>query len=177
MSGETPTATTNLALVVAAHPCPESYGAAVRDRVRAGLDGARRPHELVDLHERCYDPHLPFPVDDAALLARTTSLVLVHPTWWTSQPAILLAWLGQALEVGLPEVRSIVTVTTHGGSRLANRAAGESGRRVVDRFVRERCPGNPVHRRLALYGLDRSTERHRRAFLERVEREIGQLVS
>ncbi|HSL73462.1 MAG TPA: NAD(P)H-dependent oxidoreductase [Ilumatobacteraceae bacterium] len=163
-------------LVVAAHPCPESFGAAVRDRVLAGLARAGCPHELIDLHERHYDPFLPFPARDAELLADATSLVMVHPTWWTSQPAILLAWLGQAVEVGLPEVRSLVTVTTLGGSRLANFVGGESGARVVDRVIRSRCPRRPVHHRLALYGLDRSTARHREAFLDGVEQQIAGLV-
>jgi putative NADPH-quinone reductase len=101
---------------------------------------------------------------------------LVHPTWWTSQPAILLGWIGQATETGLPSVRSIVTVTTHGGSRLANRIAGASGVRVISHAVRSRCVMRPPHRRLALYGLDRSTPQQRRAFLDRVERRIGTLV-
>jgi putative NADPH-quinone reductase len=56
-------------LVVAAHPCPESYVAAVCDRVVAGL--------------------------------------------------------AQAVETGLPSVTTLVTVTTLGGSRLANRLGGE----------------------------------------------------
>ena len=171
------TSTAATTLVVAAHPCPESFGAAARDRVVAGLTRAGCPHELIDLHERDYDPFLPFPVRDRELVGGATSLVMVHPTWWTSQPAILLAWLGQAVEVGLPEVRSLVTVTTLGGSRLANFVGGESGARVVDRVIRARCPHRPVHHRLALYGLDRSTAPDREAFLDRVEQRIAHLVA
>jgi putative NADPH-quinone reductase len=163
-------------VVTYAHPCPESYAAAVRDRVLAGLGAAGHDVHLIDLHAAGYDPYRPLPSADQAAVAAAESLVLVHPTWWTSHPAILLAWIGQVAETELVTVRTLVTVTTLGGSRFANRLAGESGARVIDRAVRPRCAGRPPHRRLALYGLDRSTPAQRAVFLERVERRIGALV-
>lgn len=163
-------------VVVAAHPCEESYATAVLGRVMAGLSATGRDTSLIDLYAADYDPLLPLPVADANALHAATSMVLVHPTWWTSQPAILLAWLDQASATGLPGVRSLVSVTTLGGSRLANYIGGESGRRVVQRAVRARCLDRPAHRRLALYGLDRSSDLDRRAFLDRVEQRIAGLV-
>jgi putative NADPH-quinone reductase len=163
-------------VVAYAHPCDESYCAAVRDRVMNGLANDGHDVRLVDLYASGYDPSLPFPPADRAAVEAADSLVLIHPTWWTSQPAILLAWIGQATETRLPSARSIVTVTTHGGSWIANRLAGASGARVIDRAVRPRCARRPPHRRLALYGLDRATPDQRRAFLDRVERRIGTLV-
>ena len=163
-------------VVAYAHPCGDSYAAAVRDRAMVGLANAGCDVQLIDLYAAAYDPFLPFPGADRAALDAAESLVLVHPTWWTSQPAILLAWIGQAAADGLPSVRSIVTVTTHGGTRLANRIAGESGARMVSRAIAPRCVQRPPHRRLALYGLDRSTPAQRGAFLDRVERRIGTLV-
>ncbi len=142
----------------------------------SGLVGNGHHPVLIDLYGNAYDPFLPFPADDADALRTATSLVLVHPTWWTSQPAILLAWLDQASATGLPRVRVLVSVTTLGGSRLANLVGGESGRRVVQRAVRSRCVQRPPHRRLAFYGLDRSTLDARTAFLDRVEHRIGTLV-
>jgi NAD(P)H dehydrogenase (quinone) len=163
-------------VVTYAHPCPESYAAAVRDRVVAGLEAAGHDVHLIDLYAASYDPYLAFPTSDRTAVDTADSLVLVHPTWWTSHPAILLAWIGQAAETGLPSVRSLVTVTTLGGSRMANRLAGESGARVISRALRPLCAGRPPHRRLAFYGLDRSTPAERAAFLDRVERRIGTLV-
>jgi NAD(P)H dehydrogenase (quinone) len=164
-------------VVVYAHPCPDSYVSAVCDRVLAGLDAAGLRSHLVDLYASGYDPALPFQVADRAALDSARSMVLVHPTWWTSHPAILLAWLGQAAESGLPGVRTLVSVTTLGGSRVANRLAGESGARLIDGAVRRCCEQRPVHRRLALYGLDRASAARREVFLERVESRIGTLVS
>jgi hypothetical protein len=42
--------------------------------------------------------------------------------------------------------------------------------------VRPRCAQRPPHRRLAFYGLDRSTPAQRAGFLDRVERRIVTLV-
>ncbi|HYN31736.1 MAG TPA: NAD(P)H-dependent oxidoreductase [Ilumatobacteraceae bacterium] len=163
-------------VVAYAHPCAESYVASVRDRVMSGLSAAGCEPLLIDLYESSYDPYLPLPVADAQSLDGAESLVLVHPTWWTSHPAILLAWITQATDTGLPGVRSLVSVTTLGGSKLANRLAGEAGARVIDRAVRRQLVEHPPHRRMALYGLDQSTPERRQAFLDRVETRIGGLV-
>lgn len=163
-------------VVVAAHPCAESYVTAIRDRVMTGLAANGHDSVLLDLYATAYDPYLALPARDADALETATSLVLVHPTWWTSQPAILLAWLDQASASGLPGVQTLVSVTTLGGSRFANFLGGESGLRVVERAVRPRCVQRPPHRRLAFYGLDRSTLVARTAFLDRVEHRIGTLV-
>lgn len=163
-------------VIAYAHPCADSYVAAVRDRVMSGLSAAGCEPLLIDLYEASYDPYLPLPVADARALDGAESLVLVHPTWWTSHPAILLAWIAQATDTRLPDVRTLVSVTTLGGSKLANRLAGESGARVIDRAVRTALPQRPPHRRLALYGLDKSTPQRRQEFLDRVESRIGELV-
>lgn len=163
-------------VVAYAHPCAESYVASVRDRVLSGLTAAGCESHLIDLYESSYDPYLPFPAVDAQAVDGAESLVLVHPTWWTSHPAILLAWIAQATNTRLPAVRSLVSVTTLGGSKLANRLAGESGARVIDRAVRRQLVQHPPHRRLALYGLDKSTPQRRQAFLDCVESRIGELV-
>lgn len=163
-------------VVVHAHPCPESLVAAALGRTLAGLRCAGHEPHLIDLYASAYDPALPIPPADAAAVTAATSLVFVHPTWWTAHPAILLAWIDQAVDVGPANVRRLVTVTTLGGSRIGNLLAGESGRRVIDRAVRPRCALRPPHRRLALYGVDTSTAKQRAGFLDRVEARIGALV-
>jgi NAD(P)H dehydrogenase (quinone) len=164
-------------VVVYAHPCPESYVAGLFEAAVRGLTGAGHEVRTIDLHEYRYLPNGSFPVDHAAALEWATALVLVYPTWWSGQPAILTGWLAAAAPTGLGNVRRIVTVTTHGGGRCSNRLAGESGLGVVERALRTLARHHPRCRRLALYGNDRGTDRHRHAFLERVERRIGRLVA
>jgi NAD(P)H dehydrogenase (quinone) len=164
-------------LVVYVHPCEESLGAAVRGQVLHGLQRAGHLVREVDLYASEYRPNDPVPLDHLALVDWAESLVLVHPTWWSGHPALLLGWLVGVAERGLPNVRRLVSVTTHGGRRLANVIAGESGRHVVGRALRRRCAPGATFRWCALYGLDRDRESDRTKFLARVEREIGRLVS
>jgi putative NADPH-quinone reductase len=163
-------------LVVFAHPSPESFAAAVLESVVVGLRSSGHEIRRLDLYADGYTPGSGLPTDHRAALVDAGALVLVHPTWWTAQPAILLDWLDYAASTGLPSARALVSVTTYGGSRLANWIAGESGSRTVSGEFRERCANKPRHRRLALYGLDTAGPESRRAFLDRVENRIGRLV-
>ncbi len=164
-------------VVVYAHPCPESYVAQLFEAATRGLIAAGHEVRTIDLHEYRYLPNGTFPPDHTAALERATALVLVYPTWWSGQPAILTGWLVAAAPTGLGNVRRIVTLTTHGGGRWANRLAGESGLGVVERALRSMARHRPSCRRLALYGNDRGSDEVRRAFLARVERRIGRLVT
>ena len=100
--------------------------------------------------------------------------MLVYPTWWSGQPAMLKGWIDRvlglrcrvdpagwrhALRPRLRNVRRIVVVTTHGSSKLVNAIQGEGGKRTVTRALRLLC-----HRRcrttwIALYGVDRVSAR------------------
>ena len=191
--------------MVYAHPVPDSFGAAVRDRVLAGLAAGGHDATLVDLYAEGFDPRLtawerrhhhappvakPAIAEHARLLAGCDALVLVHPTWWGGQPAILKGWFDRVWVEGvaytLPEgadrirpqltnVRRLVVVTTHGSSKLTNVVQGEPGKRIVMRGLRLLC--HPLCRSswVALYGMDGATPERRAAFLDRVERRLRRL--
>lgn len=193
------------ALVVHCHPSPGSYVAAVRDRVVAALDAAGSEVRVTDLYADGFDPcftagehraHL-VPGADPTLdpwvddLVWCDTLVLVYPTWWGGQPAMLKGWVDRVWACGvawtLPEgadrlrpalrnVRRLVAVTTHGSPKYVNVLEGEGGKRTVTRSLRAMC--HPLARTtwLALYGVDTSTEHERAAFLDRVERRIRRLA-
>ncbi|MCU0261543.1 MAG: NAD(P)H-dependent oxidoreductase [Ilumatobacteraceae bacterium] len=192
------------ALVVHCHPDPGSLVAAARDRVLAGLDRAGAQVRLTDLYaegfDPCFDEHdrrthlqpgvvasLQRHADD---LRWCDTLVLVYPTWWSGQPAMLKGWIDRVwacgiawdlppgtdrLRPGLRNVRRIVAVTTHGSPKWVNALEGEAGKRTVTRALRVLC--HPLCRTtwVALYGVDRSTPDQRQAWLERVEQRLARL--
>ena len=193
------------ALVVYCHPCDDSLVAAARDRAIAGLQAGGAETRLTDLYETGFDPafsaeehadHLR-PGADASLAGHVAdlqwcdSLVLVYPTWWSGQPAMLKGWIDRVwvngvawelpdganrLQPRLRDVRRLVVVTTHGSSKLVNALEGEAGKRTITRSLRAMC--HPMARTswIALYGVDTSSPAQRRAFLDRVERRLTRLA-
>jgi putative NADPH-quinone reductase len=187
------------ALVVYAHPDPESFAGAVLARAVRGLERAGHEVRVTDLYADGFDgamtaderlthkepgvgPDLQRHADD---LRWAELLVLVYPTWWSGFPAILKGWVDRVWVAGvaweLPDganrirprlgnIRRIIAITGHGSSKLVNMAEGESGKRTVTRSMRSMCSWRTRTTWCALYGLDTSTAEQRDAFLERVER-------
>ena len=191
-------------LVVHCHPDPLSFVAALRERVVETLRAKGHAVRERDLYAEGFDPefsaaeharHLQ-PGVDPDLIGHTDdlqwceTLVLVYPTWWSAQPAMLKGWFDRVWVRGvaweLPEdsarirpllrnVRRIVAVTTHGSSKFVNAVEGEAGKRTMTRALRLMCHRRCHTRWLAMYDVDRSTLADRRQFLRRVERRIARL--
>lgn len=193
------------AFVVYCHPQEGSFVAAARDRVVTGLVAAGAAVRLTDLYADGFDPGFSATERVNHLVAGTDpsigsygddlrwcdTLVLVYPTWWSGQPAMLKGWIDRVwvngvawtlpdganrLRPGLRNVRRLVAVTTHGSSKLINMVEGESGKRTLSRSLRPMC--HPLARTtwLAVYGIDNASERQRAAFLDRVERRMVRLA-
>lgn len=193
------------ALVVYCHPVADSFVAAALDRAVTGLQSGGAEVRVTDLYADGFEPsltehehatHLDTDVDPS--LARYVddlqwcdTLVLVYPTWWGGQPAMLKGWIDRVWVNGvawtLPEgtnrlrprlrnVRRLVAVTTHGSPKYVNVAEGEGGKRTMTRSLRLMC--HPLTRTtwLALYGLDTASAERRSAFLDRVERRTRRLA-
>lgn len=193
------------ALVVYCHPNPASLVAAARDRALAGLRAGGHQVRLTDLYASGFDPVMtaderlthkePGRLTDelrghAEDLAWAEALVLVYPTWWSGQPAMLKGWIDRLFVAGvaweprpgsdrararLRNIRRIVVVTTHGSSKLTNALEGEAGKRTVTRAIRAMCSRRARTTWCALYGIDASDERDRTAFLDHVERTLAHL--
>ncbi len=192
------------ALVVYCHPNAESFVAAARDRVLAGLSAGGAEVRLTDLYADGFDPgftageranHREAGIDAALSgyaddVAWCDTLVLVYPTWWSGQPAMLKGWIDRVwvngvawtlpvganrIRPGLRNIRQIVAVTTHGSPKWINMVEGESGKRTVTRSLRAMC--HPLARTtwLAMYRIDTADESARMAFLARVERRLTRL--
>ncbi len=192
------------ALVVHCHPDDDSFVRAVRDRVVGALQTHGAELRVEDLYAEGFDPTfsdaehhrhlepgaapgLERYVDD---LSWCDTLVLVYPTWWSGQPAMLKGWIDRVwvngvawtlptgadrIEPRLTNVRRLVAVTTHGSSKWINAIEGESGKRTLTRSLRSMC--HPLARTawVAMYGVDSSTPEARARFLDRVERRIGRI--
>ncbi len=101
-----------LVLVVLAHPNKSSLNHAIADRAITSL--RRNGHEVIfhDLYDEKFDPVLPVSevmregsVDPkveqyAKELTAADGIVVVHPNWWGSMPAILKGWVDRVFRPG-----------------------------------------------------------------------------
>lgn len=197
------------AYVVFCHPIRASFTGAALERVLVGLDNGGHEVRVSDLYAEGFEPEL----RGDALAAQGVdhrghpdrrpgiqpyvdhllwcdALVLVHPTWWSGQPAMLKGWFDRVLVKGvaydlaegtqrvrprLTNVRRIVVVTSHGSPKHTNMVQGESGKRIVGRAVRAVCGWRCRTDWVALYNIDRVDDAARGRFLDRVEERLRSL--
>ncbi|MEM1382978.1 MAG: NAD(P)H-dependent oxidoreductase [Pseudomonadota bacterium] len=131
-------------LVVYCHPDPDSFSAALCNKVVAAAEAAGHQVDLLDLYAEGFEPVMhraerqayhdagenERPVaEHIARLRATDGLIFVYPTWWYGQPAMLKGWLDrvwvphvaftmptetQPIGRGLTNIRLIGVVTTLG---------------------------------------------------------------
>jgi putative NADPH-quinone reductase len=177
----------------------------LRDQVVAAIAGTGHAVDLLDLYAEDFDPVLsadehrlhrvgpeekPAVADQVRRLRLAEALVLVYPTWWGGQPAIVKGWFDRVWIEGvayslppgagrvkplLTQVRQLWVVTTHGSSKWINAVQGEPGKRVVLRGMRAMCGLTTRTTWIACYGMDRANEQHRRRFIERVRAAVSRL--
>lgn len=105
------------ALIVIAHPDPQSLTHAVAGQVARGIEASRSGHtfEIADLSAEGFDPRFNTrdvaqfrgqaepPADvlaEHARLDRTDALVLVYPVYWWSFPGLLKGWIDRVFVNG-----------------------------------------------------------------------------
>jgi putative NADPH-quinone reductase len=105
------------ALVVHAHPDPDSFSHTVRQSVITGLETAGHTVDVINLYAIDYpaamsrDEHIaystatpildPVVADHAELVGSCNILIFVYPTWWSSLPAILKGWIERTMVQGV----------------------------------------------------------------------------
>jgi putative NADPH-quinone reductase len=173
-------------LVVRCHPLTECYIEAVYQRVLSGLAGA--DVETIDLYTEGFRPELSTDDEDGDvqrhrdLLRWCDTLLLVYPTWWAAQPAMLKGWIdrvwGTAFKGGdrFTNIGRIVAITSHGSSKLINMLEGEGGKRTITRNLAPACSRRTRTKWVALYGIDRLSAARRSRFLDRAEKVARSLV-
>lgn len=187
------------ALVLFAHPCPESFSAALHGQVidtlsargwdvdDCDLNAEGFAPVLTEAERRAYhdEPDNVGPVSDYVERVRAAdALVMVFPVWNFGYPAILKGFLDRVFLPGvsfklkagkvvpnLKNIRKLAAVTTYGGTRMRAVLAGDPPRMCVTRAVWHVC--RPYKSRyLALYDMNRATEAKRAKFLSRVGAEM-----
>ncbi len=187
------------ALVLFAHPVPESFSASLHTRVVETLTARGWDVDDCDLNAEGFSPVLTTeerrayhevgpnlaPVQGYVdRLRAAQALVLVFPVWNFGFPAILKGFFDRVflpgvsfrLENGfvkpnLTHIRRLAAVTTYGGTRTRAFLAGDPPRKVVTRAVWHVCRPERM-KYLALYDMNRATDADRAGFLARVGREM-----
>jgi putative NADPH-quinone reductase len=186
------------ALVLFAHPCAESFSAALHETVVETLGARGWDVDDCDLNAEGFDPVLSEaerrgyhdPGNTAPVqgyvdrLRAAQALVMVFPVWNFGYPAILKGFLDRVflpdvsfrLEDGrvkpnLTHIRKLAAVTTYGGARSRAMLVGDPPRRCVTRAVWHVCRPDRM-RYLALYDMNRASDARRARFQQKVAREM-----
>ncbi len=187
------------ALVLSAHPCPESFSQALHAKVVETLEGRGWEVDDCDLYAEGFQPVLTEaerrayhdepeniePVRDyVERVQAADALVMVFPVWNFGYPAMLKGFLDRVFLPGvsfklvdgkvkpnLTHIRKLAAVTTYGGTRLRAMLVGDPPRKCVTRAVWHVCRPSRM-RYLALYDMNRATDSARRSFLNKVSFEM-----
>ncbi|MEL6745166.1 MAG: NAD(P)H-dependent oxidoreductase [Pseudomonadota bacterium] len=191
------------ALVVFAHPCPESFSAALHKRVVATLEKSGWDVDDCDLNAEGFSPVLTEeerrnyheettnvePVRPyVERLQKADGLFFVYPVWNFGYPAILKGFFDRVFLPGvsfdivdgkvrgkLDNIKTLAAVTTYGGTRVRAFLAGDPPRKCMTRPVRFVVNRAAQMKYLALYDMNRASDQKRASFLDRVDNEIGAL--
>lgn len=189
-------------LVLYAHPCPESFNAAVHKTVVETLSARGWDVDDCDLNAEGFAPVLteaerrgyhdiPENIEPVRgyveRLQAAEALVMVFPVWNFGYPAILKGFLDRVflpdvsfklgdkdVRPGLTNIKRLAACTTYGGKRTRAFLNGDPPRKNVTRAVRYAC-GWPKTRYVPLYDMNNNSADILKAHLERVRTEMQKL--
>ena len=193
-------------LFLHAHPVPESFNTVL---CTAAVEAARaQGHDvrLIDLcaqgfnsvmsadERRGYTEDVPLPADlvpHVEALRWAEGLILVYPTWWYAQPAILKGWIdrvwrpgiaftlheeGNRLRAGLTNIRLIGVITTFGSPWwFWTFVMGAPGRKIILRGLRYCTNSKTKTFWLGLHDMDNQTDPTRARYIDRVKARIARI--
>jgi len=150
-------------LIAQSHPSYESFNETILQTILTSLKESNAEITLARVGKQEF-----LPVVD---LGKPDMLVLVYPTWWGGYPASLLQWVQKYLlsnQEILSNVQKVISVTTHGSSKLVNIFQGEWGKAYTERKLLPLCKKNVQSDWLSLYKIDRQQPQALNIFLRKV---------
>lgn len=157
-------------LIAQSHPSYESFSEAILQAVLESLEQTGAEVSLVRVGKQ--EPAL------LTGLEKPDVLVLIYPTWWGGYPASLLQWIQDFLLMRkgmLANVQKVISVTTHGSSKLVNIVQGEWGKAYTKRKLLPLCKNGVQSDWLSLYKIDRQPPRNLETFLKEVSERFAKL--
>lgn len=186
------------ALVIHAHPSPDSFSAALFAEVVAGFAASGAEVDACDLYAEGFDPVLPratfaryldAPANRAGVeshverLLAADALAFVFPVWHDGPPAILKGYFDRVFVRGvvfeivdgvfyprLAHIRRLSAVALYGADRERSRRVGDLPRRFVRHNLKPLVAPDAAYDYLGAYGMDRADPATRAKFLGHVRR-------
>ena len=187
------------ALIVYAHPCAESFSAAVHTTVLKALTDRGWEIDDCDLNAEGFQPVMTVeerrdyhkipdntsPVETYVNRLRAAeALIMIFPIWNFGYPAILKGFLDRVflpgvsfklkdgeVQPGLTNIKRLAAFTTYGGTRMRALITGDPPRKCVTRAIRYAC-GWPKTLYFGLYDMNNNGPEVLNAHLGRVRQKL-----
>ena len=186
-------------LIVYAHPCAESFSAAVHGTVLKALTDRGWQIDDCDLNAEGFQPVMTVeerrdyhkipdntsPVETYVNRLRAAeALIMIFPIWNFGYPAILKGFLDRVflpgvtfklkdgeVQPGLTNIKRLAAFTTYGGTRMRALITGDPPRKCVTRAIRYAC-GWPKTLYFGLYDMNNNGPEVLNAHLDRVRNKL-----
>ncbi len=182
--------------ILYAHPNPKSFNHAVLERVEGVLKARGREYVVRDLYAMQFEPRLtsndfvlmqqgkldPVVAAEQSTIRQSDGIIVIHPVWWFSMPAILKGYIDRVFSrgfaydygpdgvKGLLPGKKVLIVNTTGGSAEDYQKYGfkEALCRSIDAGIFG-LSGMEVVRHEFLYGVPVVSDEERRQMLSVID--------
>ena len=159
-------------LILQAHPSENSFNQAILDTALVSLQQSGINPTLIRLGKEEL-------LADTAL-RKPSALMLIYPTWWGGYPASLMQCVNEIYQSQsdlLEDVRSILSITTHGSSKFINLLQGEWGRWYTKNRIAKICDNSVQLKWTSLYKIDRCTNEELKNYLTKVKSDVTEFLA
>ena len=159
-------------LILQAHPSENIFNQAILDTALVSLQQSGINPTLIRLGKEEL-------LADTAL-RKPSALMLIYPTWWGGYPASLMQCVNeihQSQSDLLQDVRSILSITTHGSSKFINLLQGEWGRWYTKNRIAKICDNSVQLKWTSLYKIDRCTNEELKNYLTKVKSDVTEFLA